>query len=385
MLNQTENINKLVLSGGGLRGCIYIGVLKYLEERNIIQNIHCIGGTSIGALVGVLIALSYTSVELEHTIKDFEYTQYNSLDVCHLFEHFGIDTFEKIMKFIVTLFTKKNYSPYITFFDFYTQTNKHLIVNAVCLNTHENTIFDYQLTPNMPVITGIRASMTLPFIFGSVKYNGLTYVDGGLLNNFLIDLPIFRDNPEQVLGINLHNLIGFSVKEIHTLDQYVIHLFSCLYDSYINLSTSTVKYPHVIPIITPKFNTYDFILTNDDKQFLIDLGYRKVSEHFTNTHTEQRITNTHMEQSITNTHTEESITNTHTEESITNTHTEQSITNTHTEQSITNTHTEQSITNTHTEESITNTMSLQTVKQLLVNKQIDEALLMIDQLIAKNK
>ena len=315
-----KKINKLVLSGGGLRGCVYIGILKYLEEKNIIQKIDCIGGTSIGALVGVLVTMSYTSIELEHTIRDFEYTQYNSVNLCHLFVHFGIDTFEKIMEFIVALFTRKNYPPYITFADLYTKTNKHLIINAVCLNTHENTIFDYQLTPNMPVITAMRASMTLPFIFGSVKYNGLTYVDGGLLNNFLIDLPIFKNNPDTVLGINLHNSLGFSVREIQTLDQYVINLFSCLYDAYIKLSINTLKYSHIISIIAPKFNTYDFTLTNDDKQFLVDLGYRKVSEHFANL-----------------------------------------------------------------DQCTVNVAPLPKIRQLLENKQVDEALHMIDQLIIENK
>jgi NTE family protein len=276
-----KKIDKIVLSGGGLRGCVHIGVIKYLEEKHIIQQIKCVAGTSIGSLVGLLVTLSYTSGELEQTIKNFDYTEYNSVDVCHLFEHFGIDTFEKIMEFIATLFIKKKYAPYITFIDLYNQTNKHLIVNSVCLNTHENTLFDYQLTPNMPVITAIRASMTLPFVFGSVKYNGLTYVDGGVLDNFLIHLPIFKDHPETVLGVNLHNSLGFSVKEIITMDQYVINLFSCLYNAYINLATDVSPYPHIIHIITPKFDTFNFLLTNDDKQALIELGYRKVSEHFT--------------------------------------------------------------------------------------------------------
>jgi NTE family protein len=132
----------------------------------------------------------------------------------------------------------------------------------------------------MPVIEAVRASMSIPFIFGCVKYNGLMYVDGGLLNNFLVNLPVFKEHPETVLGINLHNSQGFSVKDISTFDQYIVHIISCLYNAYINLSTTNDPFPHVVAIATSKYDVIDFMLTQSDKAFLVNLGYNKVKEHF---------------------------------------------------------------------------------------------------------
>ena len=43
----------LVLGGGGARGLAHIGVLKFLEEKGI--EVHCVAGTSMGALVGAFI------------------------------------------------------------------------------------------------------------------------------------------------------------------------------------------------------------------------------------------------------------------------------------------------------------------------------------------
>ncbi|MEN9315851.1 MAG: putative exported protein, partial [Pseudomonadota bacterium] len=40
----------LALSGGGARGAAHIGVLKVLEELRV--PVHCVAGTSMGALVG---------------------------------------------------------------------------------------------------------------------------------------------------------------------------------------------------------------------------------------------------------------------------------------------------------------------------------------------
>lgn len=53
----------LVLSGGGARGAAHVGVLKVLEELRV--PIHCIAGTSMGALVGAGYATGTSVVELQ--------------------------------------------------------------------------------------------------------------------------------------------------------------------------------------------------------------------------------------------------------------------------------------------------------------------------------
>lgn len=53
----------LVLSGGGARGAAHIGVLQVLEELRV--PIHCIAGTSMGALVGGAYASGMTLPEME--------------------------------------------------------------------------------------------------------------------------------------------------------------------------------------------------------------------------------------------------------------------------------------------------------------------------------
>ncbi|RTL55561.1 MAG: patatin [Rhodocyclaceae bacterium] len=61
----------LVLSGGGARGIAHIGVLKALEEQHI--PIHCIAGTSMGAIVGGLYAAGYSADELERIVRGLDW------------------------------------------------------------------------------------------------------------------------------------------------------------------------------------------------------------------------------------------------------------------------------------------------------------------------
>jgi NTE family protein len=66
----TEKIKRpkicLVLSGGGARGAAHVGVLKVLEEMRV--PIHCIAGTSMGALVGASYATGSSIAEMEDII-----------------------------------------------------------------------------------------------------------------------------------------------------------------------------------------------------------------------------------------------------------------------------------------------------------------------------
>src|SRR3989442_12836095 len=53
----------LALSGGGARGLAHIGVLKALEELHV--RVDRVAGTSMGAVVGSLLACGYNASEIE--------------------------------------------------------------------------------------------------------------------------------------------------------------------------------------------------------------------------------------------------------------------------------------------------------------------------------
>jgi len=59
----------LALGGGGARGLAHVGVLKVLEEAHV--PIHCIAGTSIGAVVGGMYAQHPDSAYLEKKLWDY--------------------------------------------------------------------------------------------------------------------------------------------------------------------------------------------------------------------------------------------------------------------------------------------------------------------------
>jgi len=63
----------LVLSGGGARGLAHIGVLKVLEELRV--PVHCVTGTSMGAIVGGGYAAGATAAELEDFVRKADWNE----------------------------------------------------------------------------------------------------------------------------------------------------------------------------------------------------------------------------------------------------------------------------------------------------------------------
>ena len=74
------NITHLVLSGGGMRGVIFIGALRYIYINNINKNIKHIAGCSIGAFIGLMIVFKLTIEEMDEIL----YISKNDSELCHL-------------------------------------------------------------------------------------------------------------------------------------------------------------------------------------------------------------------------------------------------------------------------------------------------------------
>ena len=54
----------LVLPGGGIKGLILLGGVQYLIDNYYMKNIKNFVGTSIGSIIGYLLIIGYTPIEI---------------------------------------------------------------------------------------------------------------------------------------------------------------------------------------------------------------------------------------------------------------------------------------------------------------------------------
>jgi NTE family protein len=190
----------LVLSGGGAKGFSHIGVLKVLEEEGIPIDI--IVGTSIGSLVGGIYSLGYTAQEMEDIcntqdwqsllLDDFP-REYLSRADRTLQERylFGIETNEiKNLTLPQGVIKGQNVLNLLCGLTASVPSDidfSKLPISFACvaanLETGKEVILNKGSLP-----TAMFASMAVPGIFQFPERDSLVLVDGGMVNNFPVDV-----------------------------------------------------------------------------------------------------------------------------------------------------------------------------------------------------
>ena len=265
-----KKIKNLVLSGGSIRGYAFIGAIKALTEFNILNNITTFCGTSIGGVISLILNLKYTYNELyailiKLHIQDLQHITTDN--ILNFFYEYGIDSGDNIIRVIDILIKAKVGNPSITFKELYNITKKKLIVTSVCVNTQSIIYYNYEDTPDEPVSLSIRKTISVPFLFKPVKDKGLLYVDGGLINNFPINL--FENEKDKTLGILLYDEVLETDNSINSFDKYFTVLLDCIFKDTIR---NNLKQYHII-VLKTNTNFLKFDISLEEKIQLMDLGY----------------------------------------------------------------------------------------------------------------
>lgn len=214
----------LVLSGGGAKGFAHIGVLKVLQEANI--SIDMIGGTSVGSIVGAFYALGYSATEIETMILDLDWDYMLSDKVDRKYNPY----FEKeeqdrySVSFPITpkgvaLPTAITKGQNILSFFTHTTSDYHNITDfsklpipffciASDINSGEEVLLDHGYLPWC-----IKASMAVPMAFDAQEIDGRQLVDGGVLNNFPVDV-MRSKGADFIIGVDITDGLNDTTKSM---------------------------------------------------------------------------------------------------------------------------------------------------------------------------
>lgn len=204
----------VVLSGGGAKGFSHIGVLKVLEEEGI--PVDMIVGTSIGSLVGGIYAMGYSADEIYHIAKSQRWDilltdevpraylskqdqmirqrYLLSLDV-GLDKKIGLPQALKKGQNVMNLFCGLAGNVPMDM-DFAKLPIPFACV-AADLETGEEVVMKDGFLP-----TAMFSSMAIPALFQSPQRNQRTLIDGGVVNNFPVDVAKAM-GADIVIGVDL--------------------------------------------------------------------------------------------------------------------------------------------------------------------------------------
>lgn len=265
----------LAFGGCGIKAISYIGCIKALEKFIKKDDIEGCIGCSSGSLSSLLYILGYNSSELWEIMSKIDIMEYTDDKFERLFNQWGLDDGSRIIRLFSAICKQK--CPEIdtlTFNDLYKKSGKELVIVGSNITESRVEYFNHKNTPDMLILKALRISISIPYKFVPVKWEGSIYVDGAVYNTYPVNYYI--DQGKDVLGF-LINDIG-KLEPIQNLVQYTIGMLisieNMLIKNNIKINSENTVY------IKSKISSISFSLSVDQKKKLWKNGYLNTVEYF---------------------------------------------------------------------------------------------------------
>lgn len=245
----------VVLSGGGAKGVAHVQALKVIEEAGI--PIDYVVGTSMGAIVGGLYSIGFTPMQMDSIIRkqDWKHLLSDANDRKEL----SLLSRERTERYIVSVPFDKAPKEALTT-GVIKGRNLAILFSKLTEGYHDSIDFNnlpipfacvaYNLVDGKEIIfhegilaEAIRASMSIPGAFTPVKKGEMLLVDGGMANNYPVDVAK-RMGADYIIGVDVQDTLK-SADKLTTLPSVVGQIVNLMvenkYDENIKKSDIHIK------------------------------------------------------------------------------------------------------------------------------------------------
>jgi predicted acylesterase/phospholipase RssA len=294
-ISESDKIQHLVISGGGPVGFSIYGAAKYLSKVGIwdISNIKTIYGTSIGAYMGVVFSLKYDWETLDEYFIKRPWEKLINITPENIFDIWNSKGFlgqEFMIEAIRPLLEAKDLSIDITLEELYYYNKIELHMFSVDINSFplENTDISYKTHSKMKLVDALYMTAAAPFMFKPFIIGNSCFVDGGIINNYPIDICLKQTscNPSEILSfrciLSINNELKDSkpkkIDDESNLYQYLEYLMR-LFIKYINNDNKQSIIMNTVNCVLNDVNNYsDWINILSEK--VAREKYIKIGENY---------------------------------------------------------------------------------------------------------
>ena len=284
----------LVLSGGGAKGAATVGVLKYLEQYDF--PVDMVVGTSIGGLVGAMYALGYNADYLDSLFRNMDWGLALSDKVDRRYIPYSRIRYKE--KYLLSFPFYYRQDDYLNFLKgdmpfaagdnrqlrlgaseegmsgiarnnllgslpsgFVFGQNVNQIITSRTVGYSDSTNFFKMPTPFVCVATdmvsgkakvwhdgslnlAMRSTMSIPGLFAPVRTDGMVLVDGGMRNNFPVNVAR-RMGADIVIGVDLSDAAP-AADEVNNLADIMMSMMNLFDDDAFNANVRNVDI-HIHP------------------------------------------------------------------------------------------------------------------------------------------
>lgn len=221
----------LVLSGGGAKGIAHVGVIKALEDAGIPFDY--VAGTSMGAIVGSLYSCGWSPDQMMELFLS-EGFKYWSSGIVNRNDEYYFSLPQPSAKWLTLNFNPKDSTnifshiipsslidpipmnlEFLELYSAYTEqcsgNFNNLFVPFRCVTSdvyHKHKI----VLKSGSLGDAVRASMSFPLVFKPIEMDGVLVYDGGIYDNFPVDVMREDFHPDFIIGVSVSGPDGKPVK-----------------------------------------------------------------------------------------------------------------------------------------------------------------------------
>jgi NTE family protein len=271
----TYGFDTLVLSGGSSKGILTLGALQYAYDNNLLSKIYTYIGTSAGALICFFLIIGYTPIEIIVYLCTNEILEkLHHFDIVSMLNGTGALSYSGIYEQLEKMTINKiGYLP--TFQDIKEKFNKNLICTVYNLTDSKTEYISYENNKNLPCLIALRMTSNLPLIFEKFKYGDKFYIDGGISNNFAI-------NVADKIGNNVLGILITTNNDFNDNDNIIEYIYKLIF---IPMSQSieykilnTKNSCKIIRLSYDKLKFFNFNINLKEKLDIFSRGYEKMKE-----------------------------------------------------------------------------------------------------------
>lgn len=288
-------IKHLVISGGSVWGFSAFGILYEALEYGFIEleNIQSIYATSVGTIVGTMMALKIE----RNILKDYlikrpwdAVCKKNKCSVLELYDSKGIIHKGFIENFFSPLLKSVDLPLDISLEDFYKHTGIECHFYTTELNKYISVELSHHTHPTWKLTDAVYASCAVPILFLPFIQGSECYIDGGFFSNYPIANCLDKfENKSEIFGISLANNSNDHYSNI-TIESNIFDVLSTVLSKIIrhnglfaNDKSKDAPYQiHCIQNSTIE-NSINTLYNKEIRQELIESGIQLMKEWLLNT------------------------------------------------------------------------------------------------------
>src|SRR5882672_3137250 len=213
----------VVMSGGAAKGMAHIGMLKALEENEI--PIDYLVGTSMGGIIAGCYAAGMSPEQIEETMITDNLLRWinGQLEDGYNYYYNKSDQYPSFVKLNLSLDSTFNFNLNTSLANDlslnFAMAEKTAQPSAIARGNFDSLFVPLRLVAaeiftqqevvlkNGSLGDALRATQTVPFFYNPIRVDGRYLFDGGVYNNFPVDVAQKEFQPEVVIGSNVSSKI----------------------------------------------------------------------------------------------------------------------------------------------------------------------------------